>query len=159
MNSLARHLCWFGVCPQEGNKRLLAELVRTQIKHTVYSICSSCAFPVWEPCWSQPWCHWCTFSPLTAHFAIFFTAPKKQRNWRGPGSVLSHSEWSNGITAETKVIHSLALMFVLKFLFKSWIILECIIRYLVAGFSDCSHGWKANGNLISQENHTCMRWL
>lgn len=29
---LASPLCWFGVQPQEGNKRLLAELVGTQIK-------------------------------------------------------------------------------------------------------------------------------
>lgn len=106
---------------------------------TVLSICSSCAFPVWEPLWSQLWCNWCTFYPLCAHFATFFTAPKKQRNWRGPGSVPSHSVWSNGITAETKVMHSLALMFGLKFLFKSWIILQCIIRFLLAGFSACFH--------------------
>lgn len=32
MNSLARPLCWFGVCPQKGNERFLAELVGTQIK-------------------------------------------------------------------------------------------------------------------------------
>lgn len=52
-------------------------------------------------------------------FCHLFHCSQKAKNWRGPGSVLSHSESSNGITAETKVIHSLALMFVFKFLFKT----------------------------------------
>lgn len=155
MNSLARPQRWFGVQPQEGKPKGWAGRDPNQAQ-TVPSICSSCAFPVWEPCWSQPWHNWCILSTECPFCHLFHCS---QRNWKGPGSVLPRSEWNNGITAETKVIHSLALMFAFEFLFKSWIILQCIIRFLLAAFSACSHGWKANGNLISQENHHCMRWL
>lgn len=122
MNSMARPLCWFGVCPQEGNKRLLAELVETQIKPRQFTASAPAVLSLCEnhtgvnpDATGAHFVHWV---PILPSFSLL---PKSKGT--GGGVEGSHSEWSNGVTAETKIIHSLALMFGFEFLFKIWIIL------------------------------------
>lgn len=115
---------------------------------TIHGVCSSCAHPVWEPRWVQPrrgrWQR-----PLSAHLAIFVTPPRKQLNRGRSWSTLSYPDLSNGIIAETKVSHSLALTNQFKLTFS-----ECVSQTLPA-----QQGFKGQGTRHSVLAMQCWDFL